>query len=222
MGTDIHVLTERKHDGKWINCDNWRLNPYFGEDQSELMYDLNPVYWKRNYDLFAVLANVRNDGGTIPFICEPRGLPDDISRKSEEYISLLIGDDGHSHSFFTVKELWKHWKEVDPKIQEERVFLMTDEEVGLYEETGFFAIGANEQVKRMIDSPESYTRKKVVETIYPMDSFMVSLLRHFVDVMCLTPIDEKATVKEIRWNKTLESEVNSFGNEFRVVFFFDN
>lgn len=47
MGTDIHVLTERKYDGKWINCDNWRLNPYFGEDQSELMYDLNPMQEKR-------------------------------------------------------------------------------------------------------------------------------------------------------------------------------
>jgi hypothetical protein len=62
-----------------------------------------PLYSGRNYDRFAVLADVRNHHGCNP-IDHPRGVPDDASynvRKENE----RWGMDGHSHSWFSLQEL---------------------------------------------------------------------------------------------------------------------
>jgi hypothetical protein len=70
------------------------------------------IYSGRNYDLFAILADVRNGRGfggvetggrKIP-IDQPRGLPDDVSSFVQD-MSDGWGIDGHSHSWFTLKEL---------------------------------------------------------------------------------------------------------------------
>ena len=74
-----------------------------------------PFYDNRNYDVFAILADVRNGrgfagvdtgDGFIP-IDNPRGLPEDVSdevmKESEHW-----GLDGHSHSWFTLRELLEY------------------------------------------------------------------------------------------------------------------
>lgn len=109
MGCDIHLYTEAKktiNDNEiWVNIDNWKYNPYYNHNNPDDERELNIVdlHGRRNYDLFSVLANVRNYSDS-PFICEPKGLPDDIStitmKESERW-----GIDGHSHSFLTLKEL---------------------------------------------------------------------------------------------------------------------
>lgn len=101
MGCDIHFYVEVKQDdGTWFPCDG-------------------DFYDGRNYDLFAILADVRNGvgfagiktGDGFNVIAEPRGLPDDVSndilQESEDW-----GCDGHSHSWLTVAELKAfNWKQ---------------------------------------------------------------------------------------------------------------
>lgn len=105
MGCDIHAFVEAKRFGDWRHvyrpekeAGSWIDNYYFPTD--------------RDYDWFAVLANVRNGygfagcdtgDGFIP-IADPKGLPEDVSvmvkAESDKWDS-----DGHSHSWITLKEL---------------------------------------------------------------------------------------------------------------------
>lgn len=109
MGADIHLYTEAKKTigGKdvWVNIDYWQYNPYYDpkEPDGEREMDIVGLYTNRNYSLFAVLADVRNDSDS-PFICQPKGLPDDISKITKVEAERWDGD-GHSHSYFTLKEL---------------------------------------------------------------------------------------------------------------------
>ena len=105
MGCDIHVCCEYKnYEGKWINCDHFRLNPYYEEGyEDEPKMNIVPIFDNRNYALFATLAGVRNYGYVTP-ISDPRGLPDDVHPLTKK-ISDDWGSDGHSHSYYTLKEL---------------------------------------------------------------------------------------------------------------------
>jgi hypothetical protein len=107
MGCDIHLYTEylRHVDGKpiWINCDNWQVNPYY-KDDNEPKYEINPLYGGRNYHLFAILANVRNEDDGNEYISEPRGVPDDMSPQTKDQYDKWDSD-GHSHSYLSLAEL---------------------------------------------------------------------------------------------------------------------
>lgn len=129
MGCDIHLHVEVKKglnkykEPSWICGDYFRLNPYYKAPEarnSQDQEDNDPwvtteKYHKtnfcedRNYDLFSVLANVRNYGGN-DYIDEPRGVPEDASQEiKDDYASW--GMDGHSASYFTLKELINWQKE---------------------------------------------------------------------------------------------------------------
>lgn len=92
MGCDIHIWAEVRENGKW------KMK--------------GPVDLNRNYNLFAILANVRNGRGFAGIktgegfnpISDPKGVPDDASPEYKEKVSDWDGD-GHSHSFHTLKEL---------------------------------------------------------------------------------------------------------------------
>lgn len=121
MGCDIHMFAEVKKNGKWEKIvkkfKNRRYDPNRESKTDEDGYEWNPEfhdhpYSGRNYDLFGILADVRNGRGFagiktgegfVP-ISEPKGLPEDVSgeikKDSDDY-----GYDGHSHSYFTLKEL---------------------------------------------------------------------------------------------------------------------
>lgn len=107
MGCDIHVMTEYKRTFKgveyWFNCDNWRYNPFFGEDEYEPELEIKPIYHDRNYELFSFLADVRNYGGNQSFGFD-RGIPEDansITRKEHE----RWDNDAHTPGYCTLKEL---------------------------------------------------------------------------------------------------------------------
>lgn len=117
MGCDIHLYVERRVNGRWESADTWTPNEYYtpGEDDGErpitVKYE-DRFYTSRNYDLFAMLANVRNGhgfagiktgDGFIP-ITAPRGLPEDVCNEVRAE-SDAWGDNGHSHSWLTVAEL---------------------------------------------------------------------------------------------------------------------
>ena len=105
MGCDIHVCCERKnYEGKWINCDHFKFNPYFdSDDEDDDKWWIVPIFDDRNYALFATLADVRNNGYIKP-ISGPRGLPSDVHYITKQ-LAESWGSDGHSHSYYTLKEL---------------------------------------------------------------------------------------------------------------------
>ena len=135
MGCDIHLFGEKKIGGEWklltgLNqsgidmckqaLENSLDTEYWLDRLEKCKNDPRFIYDERNYAVFSILANVRNGrgfagcdtgDGYIP-IEEPRGLPDDacdfIKARAYEW-----GGDGHSHSFFTLKELLEYdWNQV--------------------------------------------------------------------------------------------------------------
>jgi len=72
----------------------------------------NRIYSGRNYDLFGMLANVRNGVGFAGIvtgtgftpISMPKGLPNDVSPIVKSLSDSWEGD-GHSHSYLTLREL---------------------------------------------------------------------------------------------------------------------
>jgi len=116
MGCDIHLFVERREGDKWVSCDRW--------EQEDGWYSVtNSFYYERNYDLFAILANVRNGRGFagvktgegFASISEPRGVPADAA---PEFLRVVEqwGVDGHSHSYLTVAELMAFdWTQVSCK-----------------------------------------------------------------------------------------------------------
>lgn len=140
MGCDIHMYAEIKK--KYKNPDvkpEWRLAGrifkdayYRGDDTSTLSVFENGDDWEsnsqltehpyqgRNYDLFAILADVRNGSGFDGVdtgdgfnpIFDPRGLPEDVSKDYKQLVDNY-GVDGHSHSWVTLDELDSYdWNQV--------------------------------------------------------------------------------------------------------------
>lgn len=109
MGCDIHIICEVKENGVWkINPVKIFPNPYYRpeekdktkEEQREWSLEelaLEPSR-SRNYDWFAILANVRNGRGFagiktgegFSVIAEPRGVPEDLSEKGMKFFCLPI------------------------------------------------------------------------------------------------------------------------------------
>lgn len=105
MGCDIHMYAEVKRR------DEWEAVGRVFEDESNAAWEIHP-YTGRNYDLFAVLADVRNSFGIRP-IAEPRGVPDDVSRYVRNEFTKW-GCNGHSASWLTVSELEAYpWNEIN-------------------------------------------------------------------------------------------------------------
>ena len=106
MGCDIHFYTERRNTvtGQW---------EFVGEVIREGDWvTANSLYDGRNYNLFAILANVRNGRGFAGVktgegfepISFPRGVPPDASAEYKSLSDQMDGD-GHSHSYLTLREL---------------------------------------------------------------------------------------------------------------------
>ena len=108
MGCDIHFYVEERRNGVWVSADVWSPCEY----EKGRMTLKNELYGDRNYNLFAILANVRNGygfagvptgSGFVP-IAEPKGLPDDVSPEVKAESDRWNGD-GHSHTWLTVREI---------------------------------------------------------------------------------------------------------------------
>lgn len=135
MGCDIHLSVEKRNyeDTAWLNQDRWEINELYKGDKclgqpdpekaskAQLLECLHHSWrgsWfgDRNYDLFALLANVRNgtyessfaltgivdNMRTITPICEPRGLPDDMSPWTKLHLERSAD---HSHSWLLLSEV---------------------------------------------------------------------------------------------------------------------
>jgi len=103
MGSDIHIAAEIfcKKTGKFHFLHDYG-------DKEFIEWEHNPS--DRNYELFGTLAGVRRAGQ----ICEPRGIPSDASALMLEYLDSYSSD-GHSHSYFTLHELF-----TEPKMEQHK------------------------------------------------------------------------------------------------------
>jgi len=98
MGCDIHMHREKRVDGKWLTADEW-VNEY-GDG---LSIPFAKRFHERNYNLFAVLAGVR-ERETPVFTFAPRGMPVSLSAEVSAAAEAW-GGDGHSHSYLYLHEL---------------------------------------------------------------------------------------------------------------------
>lgn len=126
MGCDIHCYAEVKRGNRWVKVGKVFTNTWYRPEKKVEKWEkwnkpkTDQPYDNRNYDLYGILANVRNGrgfagcdmgDGFIP-IDMPRGLPSDVSDKVKK-ISDGWGCDGHSHSYFTLEELLKYnWTQI--------------------------------------------------------------------------------------------------------------
>jgi len=119
MGCDIHIIAEVKENGVWKkNTNKVFLNPYYEMYKGIKVTD--PARYKeikkgnwidlkkfmdepssgRNYNWFAVLADVRNGRGFAGIktgegfdpIADPKGFPSDASRETMEFLGMVIDD----------------------------------------------------------------------------------------------------------------------------------
>lgn len=114
MGCDIHCYVERREkNGEWTSAEKWSKRQRISA----------PYLENRNYDLFAILASVRNGhgfagvktgSGFVP-ISPPRGLPADTSPQVRAEGERWEGG-GHSHSHLTVAEIMAYdWTQTSVK-----------------------------------------------------------------------------------------------------------
>lgn len=205
MGCDIHLYTEAKrtvnNELKWVNVDNWRINPYYDKTNpdGESKLRLESVYGERNYSLFSILANVRNHDERNQFICEPKGLPEDISEPTKQAAEAWDGD-GHSHSYFTLKEL-KDYVKTMPKIKQ--CGLVSKEEAKLLDDE--------------VSTPTSWCK-------WASNEFNLVWREWEVDYNPLTKlidaIDERK--RDEFWIFNKENDKGERDEEIRIVFWFDN
>lgn len=119
MGCDIHLFVEKKAGDHWISVDQWTPGEDGGRGEAYVHYR-NAYYSNRNYELFAILADVRNGtgfagidtgDGFVP-IAMPKGLPFDLSPEVKREADSWEGD-GHSHSWHTLEDLLEFdWTQV--------------------------------------------------------------------------------------------------------------
>lgn len=114
MGCDIHMVVERRYQGRWVglhdcpyaivDCYGTLKGERFGELGGERASIVGDSHWlprRRNYELFAALAGVR--GENDEYQNEPRGVPDDASLLATMCIERDVPD-GHSHSHMLMSE----------------------------------------------------------------------------------------------------------------------
>ena len=127
MGTDIHMACEVKRNGKWelvtdkVFKNSWyRPDSEYSWEQEEYTYI---PYDNRCYNLFAILADVRNGTGFAGVktgeafnpISEPKGYPEDMCSELQSDVNGDYDEDAygsrptlsneHSASWLTLKEL---------------------------------------------------------------------------------------------------------------------
>lgn len=211
MGCDIHVYCEQKEtiNGNkiWICADHFKINKYAYYDDEDSKYEpkyhIVPIYDDRDYCLFETLAGVRAYYGN-EIMDEPRGLPDDVSDtvKAE---SDRWDSDGHSHSWFTARELFK-WQNLHPTIHNSG--LVSKEAYEKYQKDGALPTswwqGSNNptDVRMEWDVPGC-----------PLDRLIDGVKKRMAEVFWIFDWMEESEKKEKYWKHA---------DDFRIVFWFDN
>lgn len=92
MGCDIHFYLEKRENNRWVSADKWTT-----EFDKELDDDYTDVKWEdcaykgRNYTLFSILADVRNNED-IDAISAPKGFPFNASPELFNQYTVKVTD----------------------------------------------------------------------------------------------------------------------------------
>lgn len=202
MGCDIHVLTEAliSVDDKkvWVNVDNWRFNPHYSanNEDGDPEMDLIPIYRNRNYDLFTLLAGVRDYSGDTQSVSPPKGIPPDAAPQTLAEVERY-GSDGHTHSWLTLAEI-RAFHETGPT--KNYTGLVTPEDSQNLD-NGIF--------------PESWcqgsSNKSLVRREWTMPADDLKWI--------IAPMEQR--LKDVFWVFSDEYD-KEIEKEIRIVFFFDN
>lgn len=103
MGCDIHSYAEIRQDGTWEQVGQvFPLDRYYQKAKGR-SYTASP-FARRNYGVFAFLADIRNYSH-VPCIQQPTYiLPEDISASVAEEAEYWSGD-AHSYNVLTLRQL---------------------------------------------------------------------------------------------------------------------
>ena len=201
MGCDIHLFTEIKKsinsEDKWVNVDNWRYNPYYqeGNNNWERMLSVESIYSGRNYELFGILAGVRNRNNDS--IDDPRGLPEDVSEVTKKESDRGDGD-GHSHSWLTLREL-KEYQGLHPVVKR----------------SGFISPEAAELLDAGEETPDTWCQMTTLTTWVKREwEEGCDVLKPLVD-----KLNERVRDEFYVWG---DEERPEFDEKIRIVFWFDN
>jgi hypothetical protein len=99
MGCDIHIYVEHRVEGEWRLLEEVPL-------WTSVDGKTTNTYSTRDYDLFGILADVRNGSGHPP-ISESKGLPTDVS-PSLRAAYKAEGEYLHSASYLTLAEIVRY------------------------------------------------------------------------------------------------------------------
>lgn len=232
MGCDIHMTVEVRRNGKWerAECPPRPCSMCYGTAKA---HDGRPCYWchsramrkvgretpgvdvtayhDRNYTVFAVLADVRNDGEVEP-ICEPRGLPTDmclaaprINEDGDDEESYEFGD--HSFSWLTVAEVLAYPWDQDQRDEgwvDAEQFAEWEARGGIGNPKGWCAsVGgggvshvSNGEMRRRIKSPHPWERWDSPYTLIQWTVRTSEYAKHFLAfVDSLAPLGEPSDVR---------------------------
>ena len=202
MGCDIHMYTEVNKsisgNEQWVNSDNWRLNPYWEgvHDDDEPEYEISALYRERNYSLFAALAGVRDYSEGTPSMGDPKGLPNDtcshIKKESDSW-----GSDGHSHSYWTLREL-REFQDKHKTIKH----------------SGFITEDAAKKLDSGEETPNSWCQGSSRPMEYREWEEECEILKPVIDAL-----DERMRDVLCIWDKEEHFDMEE---KIRIVFWFDN
>jgi hypothetical protein len=116
MGCDIHIYLEYNRNEE-VSGIKWESADVFDYKGNQV-----PIYIGRDYVLFSILADVRNNikNYCIAPISKPKGLPDDLSNYViDEYKKHLERYIIHSCSYYTLRELYE-------SINDDIIFTLSD------------------------------------------------------------------------------------------------
>ncbi len=104
MGTDIHLKMQKRVDGTWLDmAPQWPTYPFPKDDEGNMIWpEDDPTC--RSYNVFALIAGVRNGTGfagvpthkPIEPIAANRGWPEDLDPKHDQH-DYSLGDPPEDH-----------------------------------------------------------------------------------------------------------------------------
>lgn len=200
MGCDIHTYVEIKknvnNEEKWVSADYYKKNPYYdGVDNYEKQFNIVHIFSNRDYGLFSILADVRNYGDNSP-ICDPKGLPDDCCNEIKEEYEYWLGD-GHSYSYFTLKEL-KDYANTHKTIKRS----------GMISESAANDLDNNDikpECWCQMTNQTGWVHREWEDEFTGLDIIIKKLTERLLDVLYIS-----------------ETRVDEFADKIRLVFWFDN
>lgn len=149
-----------------------------------------------DYDLYAILANVRNYSGA-EYISNPKGVPDDCNKYIKKDIEEW-GVDGHSHSYLTLRELVE-WQSKHTKVAQKG--LISPKEAKKLDEEGVLP-----SMWCQGTSDKTWVWRKWYREKKPLDPIINEMKNRLAD---------------FGWLFT-EEQINENMDKIRIVFWFDN